>query len=79
MVSKITGVKLRAGQRLRLETPGGGGWGDAASREPAKVAGDVARGFVSAQSAREAYRVALGPDGAVDAEGTLRLRAEASR
>ena len=76
MASKITGVKLRAGQRLRLETPGGGGWGDAATRAPAKVAGDVARGFVSAQSAAESYRVALGPDGAVDAEGTLRLRAE---
>ena len=79
MASKITGVKLRAGQSLRLETPGGGGWGAAATRDPAKVAGDVARCFVSAQSASETYRVALGPDGAVDAEATQRLHAEAAR
>ncbi|WP_164075769.1 hydantoinase B/oxoprolinase family protein, partial [Stenotrophomonas maltophilia] len=28
MASKITGVKLKRGHRVRLETPGGGGFGD---------------------------------------------------
>jgi N-methylhydantoinase B len=47
MASKITGVRLKAGQRLRLETPGGGGWGDAARRDGAKRERDVANGFVT--------------------------------
>jgi N-methylhydantoinase B len=47
MASKITGVKLKAGQRLRLETPGGGGWGEPSKRDPAAAARDVANGFVT--------------------------------
>ncbi len=47
MASKVTGVKLRQGQRLRLETPGGGGWGDPAERNPEKTALDLKRGFVT--------------------------------
>jgi N-methylhydantoinase B len=46
MASKITGVKLRRGQRVRLETPGGGGWGDPARRDAAKTAADERNGFV---------------------------------
>jgi N-methylhydantoinase B len=46
MASKITGVKLRQGQRVRLETPGGGGWGEPALRDAAAVARDVANGLV---------------------------------
>lgn len=59
MASKITGVRLAAGQRLRLETPGGGGWGPPASRDPARVVADVANGFVSAAAAREQYDARL--------------------
>lgn len=47
MVSKVTGVKLKQGQRLRLETPGGGGWGDPAGRSGEAVARDVRRGFIT--------------------------------
>ncbi len=47
MASKITGVKLKQGQRLRLETPGGGGWGDPAKRSPASTARDAEQGFVT--------------------------------
>ena len=35
MVSKITDIKIRRGQKVRLETPGGGGFGDPAERDPA--------------------------------------------
>jgi N-methylhydantoinase B len=47
MASKVTGVKLRQGQRLRLETPGGGGWGDPARRSAEARARDVKRGLVT--------------------------------
>ncbi len=47
MTSKITGVKLKQGQRLRLETPGGGGWGDPERRTPEAVARDIKQGLVS--------------------------------
>jgi N-methylhydantoinase B len=47
MASKVTGVKLRQGQRLRLETPGGGGWGDPAKRSAEARARDVRRGLVT--------------------------------
>ncbi|WP_043832077.1 hydantoinase B/oxoprolinase family protein [Muricoccus aerilatus] len=48
MVSKVTDIRLEAGQRVRLETPGGGGWGDPAARDPAAAARDVRLGYVSA-------------------------------
>ena len=32
MASKMLGIQLRQGERVRLETPGGGGWGDPAAR-----------------------------------------------
>ncbi len=47
MASKITGIRLRQGQRLRLETPGGGGWGDPARREPAAAARDARNEYVT--------------------------------
>jgi N-methylhydantoinase B len=47
MSSKVTGVKLKQGQQLRLETPGGGGWGDPARRDPGAIARDRRRGFVT--------------------------------
>jgi N-methylhydantoinase B len=52
MASKITGVKLKQGQRVRLETPGGGGYGDPGLRDPSAAARDIARGFVSAKGTR---------------------------
>ena len=47
MVSKVTDVRLGAGQRLRLDTPGGGGWGDPARRDPAAAARDRRLGYVT--------------------------------
>lgn len=48
MVSKVTDIRLEAGQRVRLETPGGGGWGDPAARDPAAAARDAKLGYVGA-------------------------------
>ena len=47
MVSKVTDVKLERGRRLRLDTPGGGGWGDPAKRDPDAAARDRRLGYVS--------------------------------
>jgi N-methylhydantoinase B len=47
LVSKVTDIRIRAGERVRLETPGGGGFGDPATRDPAKAARDLAFGYVT--------------------------------
>jgi N-methylhydantoinase B len=38
-------IKLHPGDRIVIETPGGGGWGHAAERAAASVAADLARGY----------------------------------
>ncbi len=55
LVSKMVGISLRRGQRVRLETPGGGGYGPPADRAPEAVARDVALGYVSSEAADRAY------------------------
>lgn len=49
--SKWSNVKITAGERIQLLTPGGGGWGLASERAAEDIASDVADGFVSARSA----------------------------
>jgi N-methylhydantoinase B len=53
------GIVLKRGDLLRLETCGGGGWGDPLEREPERVRQDVARGFVTGRGAFEDYGVVL--------------------
>ena len=55
LASKMTGIKLQRGQAVRLETPGGGGYGPAAERAPESVARDVALGLLTPDAATEAY------------------------
>ncbi len=55
MVSKIVGVKLKQGMRLRLETPGGGGYGDPAARDPAAIRADIEAGYVTEAASRADY------------------------
>jgi N-methylhydantoinase B len=57
MASKMIGIHLKRGQKVRLETPGGGGYGPVAERDPETVARDVTKGFVTAEAARDAYGV----------------------
>jgi N-methylhydantoinase B len=64
---------IRAGEIVRIETTGGGGWGDPLDRDPERVAVDVLQGKVSAGAARGDYGVVLA-DGRVDAGQTARLR-----
>jgi N-methylhydantoinase B len=60
---------------IRLELPGGGGFGDPRARDPEQVASDVADGLISPDDAKRDYGVALTANGTVDHEATARLRA----
>ena len=68
-----------AGQHVRLETPGGGGFGDPLTRDPLRVARDVELGYVTPAAARRDYGVVIAENGAVDAAATAALRSEAGR
>jgi N-methylhydantoinase B len=50
---------LHPGEVFSLETPGGGGLGNALERDPEKVLNDVRNGYVTRGKAREVYRVAV--------------------
>ncbi len=60
--------------RLILEMPGGGGYGEAKERDPERVARDVRDGLVSRGAARSDYGVVLNDDGSVDHAATAKAR-----
>ena len=66
MASKIVGVKLKRGERIRLRTPGGGGYGKVSERPAAEIAEDLRLGYISPEAARDAYGFA-GSDKETDA------------
>jgi N-methylhydantoinase B len=72
------GIPVRRGDVVRMESTGGGGWGDPHAREPWRVRQDVRGGFVSVEGARADYGVVLrdGPDREVDDAATAALRAQ---
>lgn len=76
LISKITDVRIRCGQRVRLETPGGGGFGDPAARAPERVMRDIRFGYISREVARRDYKVVLRDDGSFDDDATKSARAE---
>jgi N-methylhydantoinase B len=76
--SKVT-TFLKQGDHLRTVTPGGGGWGDPLTRDPDRVARDVAEGLVSPDRAERIYGVVLGADGAIDAAATEARRSAARK
>ena len=47
--SKVGNLRLRRGDVIRLETSGGGGFGDPAQRDPVARAADVAGGYVASE------------------------------
>jgi N-methylhydantoinase B len=76
MVSKITGITLTEGQRVRLQTPGGGGYGNALQRSVTAVQTDVRNEFISVESAHADYGVVVDKNGNVDTNATEKLRAQ---
>ena len=53
--SKTASIVLAAGETTRLETPGGGGLGDPAGRNPAALARDLRDGKISRAAAEREY------------------------
>ncbi|WP_439596391.1 hydantoinase B/oxoprolinase family protein [Falsiroseomonas sp.] len=51
-LSKDQGLQLRAGDRVEVMTPGGGGYGHPRDRDKALVAQDVRRGYYTADQAK---------------------------
>ena len=74
MKSKMVGIKIKRGQHLRLETPGGGGFGPAWERDPTAVAEDVRLGYVTTDAAKKNYGVVVDAEGQLDAKATKDLR-----
>ncbi len=69
------GVERHGPAIYRALSPGGGGFGDPRTREPARVLRDVRDGIVSREAAQRDYAVVLDADGyAVDATRTEALR-----
>jgi N-methylhydantoinase B len=77
--SKVT-CELQMGDVIAYHVSGAGGWGDPFERRPEAVLEDVLNGLVSAEAAREAYRVAIdAATGTVDRELTEALRRGAAQ
>ena len=67
---------LKEGDVFRLDTPGGGGFGDPLARDPAHVLADVAQGYVSMEAAERDYSVVIDKaGGGLDEAATARRRA----
>ena len=74
MASKMVDIHLQRGQRVRIEAPGGGGYGDARARDPARIAEDVRLGYVSPEAAAADYFCSVSAAGVLDQAGTNKLR-----
>src|SRR6185369_1389380 len=56
-LSKEQDIPLKAGDRVAVGTPGGGGYGDPKQRDPALVRHDVAMGYYTAEQAEELFGI----------------------
>ena len=71
---KITGHRIRKDDVVVMLSAGGGGYGDPLERDPETVAQDLAKGYISAAEASDAYGVILSKDGHVDPGATENFR-----
>lgn len=74
-LSKAQDIPLGPGDRVRVKTPGGGGYGDPFARDSDAVARDVALGRYTVQQADALFGVVIDPDGTVDIAATATRRA----
>ena len=72
--SKVPYGLAKKGDRFVMTGPIGGGYGPPAERDPQRVCADVADGFLSAEEARETYRVVLTEEYKLDEAATKALR-----
>jgi N-methylhydantoinase B len=68
-------TQLKPGDRVIIDAPGGGGYGNPYEREPEMVQQDVMEGYVSVEKAKQEYGVAIKPEtGEIDVEQTNKIR-----
>jgi N-methylhydantoinase B len=53
--AKFFGVEVRTNQRILIDTPGAGGYGPPAERDPARLSADLADGKFSSEFLAEHY------------------------
>jgi N-methylhydantoinase B len=76
MPGKVGGFPLLAGDIVRMESSGGGGFGDPLHRDAARVAHDTVLGYITPQQARARYGVVTTEAGEVDEQETSVQRAQ---
>lgn len=75
MPGKVAGFEMQSGDVVRMESSGGGGYGDPLERDPSRVAEDVLHGYIAAADAETRYGVRLDDQLRVNAEATAAERA----
>ena len=71
---KVGAYPLKKGDIVRMESSGGGGYGDPLSRDPDRVLRDVTLGYISSDQADARYGVILDGAGTVDEAATTTRR-----
>jgi N-methylhydantoinase B len=69
-LSKEQDIALKPGDRVRVQTPGGGGYGDPMKRDPLAVSEDVRLGRYSMEEAKAEFGVSITPDFHIDIAAT---------
>jgi N-methylhydantoinase B len=72
-LSKEQDIPMKAGDRVEVGTPGGGGYGDPFGRDPAKVLADLRLGYYTEEQAERLFGVAIS-GGVIDMAATEALR-----
>ena len=71
----LAAYRFAPGEAFRIETGGGGGWGDPLARPEEQVLDDVLDDYISIDEARASYGVVIDPEGrVVDSAATEALR-----
>jgi N-methylhydantoinase B len=74
--ARMPTMALKRGDRVKLVTGGGGGFGDPWSRPVQEVAADIAGDYLSAGAARDLYGVEVSENGEIDHLATSQVRGQ---
>ncbi|MDB5511634.1 MAG: hyuB [Enterovirga sp.] len=77
--SKAERIALKAGDSVRLSSPGGGGYGNPLERDLEEVARDLNDGLITRESAEATYGVVIGQTASLGDRSRFTLDTEASR
>ncbi len=72
---KANGYRMQKGWKVKLQTGGGGGYGNPFTRDVNKVMRDYKGGYITKERALEVYGVQIDMEGNLDLAATERLRA----